>query len=404
MSDPSRVRVTGPLLAHVAGFRDELARQGYRSGSATTQLQLMAHVSRWLVDHGLQVSQLTPVEVERFIECRRSQGYAQHRSSHALVPLLRYLQESGAIAVPAVEAATPLEKLLERYREHLLGARGLAPSTTQRYLGAARAFLSEQAGQRGELDLAGLSASRGIDFVRDGCRRMTPASAKDLIVCLRSLLRFLAAAGIAPTELAEALPAVAVWGGGSLPRALPAEQVAALLASCDPASVIGRRDFAVLTMLSRLGLRAGEVAGLLLDDFDWRLGEVVVRGKGHQVDRMPLPVDVGEAVVAYLDGGRPRVACRSVFLRVNAPIVGLSAIGVSTMVGRACERTGMPWCGAHRLRHSAATSMLRAGGSLTEVGQVLRHRSGPATTGIYAKVDWQALASVTQPWPAGGGA
>ena len=402
MSDPSRVRVTGPLLVYVAGFREELAGQGYRSDAVTGQLRLMAHLSRWLADHGLQASQLCLVELERFVECR-SQDHTQHRSSQALVPLLRYLRELGAVPAPVIET-TPVEELLDRYRAHLVAVRGLAPSTTRRYVSAARAFLSEQTGQGGELDLKGLSARQGIEFVRHECRRLTPPSAKDLVTCLRSLLRFLATAGIAPGELAEALPAVAVWGGGCLPRALPPEQVAALLASCNRASVIGRRDLAVLTMLARLGLRAGEVAGLMVDDFDWRLGEVVVRGKGRRVDRMPVPVDVGEAVVAYLDGGRPRVQCRSVFLRVNAPIVGLSPVGVSGVVGRACERAGVPWCGAHRLRHSAATSMLRAGGSLGEVGQVLRHHSGPATTGIYAKVDRLALASVAQPWPAGGAA
>lgn len=258
------------------------------------------------------------------------------------------------------------------------------------------------AGGAGDLGLEGLNAGSVIEFVHRECRRLSPGSAKDLVNCLRSFLRFLAQEGMAPGELAGALPAVPVWGRGSLPRALPPEQVAALLASCDQASATGRRDLAVLTLLARLGLRASEVAGLGLDDFDWRLGEVVVRGKGRRVDRMPLPVDVGEAVVAYLEGGRPRVECRSAFLQVCAPIVGLSAIGVSGIVGRACLRTGLPGCGAHRLRHAAATSMLAAGGSLDEVGQVLRHHSGPGATGIYAKVDGIALRSVAQPWPKGG--
>jgi integrase len=180
---------------------------------------------------------------------------------------------------------------------------------------------------------------------------------------------------------------------------LEPDHVAALLGSCDRGSVTGRRDLAVLTLLARLGLRAGEVAGLTLDDFDWRAGEVVVKGKGRRSERLPVPVDVGETVTGYLDGGRPRVECRSVFLRVCAPIVGISAVGVSSIVARACERAGVPVAGAHRLRHSAATSMLRAGASLGEIGQVLRHRSGPVTTSIYAKVDRVALRTVAQPWP-----
>src|SRR5216683_3229865 len=220
MSDPSRVQVTGPLAAYVAGFRDELAGQGYRPDAATGQLQLMAHASRWLAAQGLQAEHLSPAEVERFVECRRSQGYRQRCSSKALVPLLRYLQELGTIAVPVAEATTPVAELLERYRSYLVGARGLAPSTTRRYLSAARAFLSELAGQGGELDLNGLSAGHAVEFVGRESRRLTPASAQDLVNSLRSLLRFLAVAGIAPGELAGALPAVAVWGGGSLPQAL----------------------------------------------------------------------------------------------------------------------------------------------------------------------------------------
>jgi len=404
MSDPSRVQVAGPLSLYAAGFREELAAQGYRPDAAASQLQLMAHASRWLAEQGLAAGDLSAVQVERFVECRRTQGYRGHRSSHALEPLLRYLRELGTFPVAAAVDMTPVEDLLERYRGHLISARGLAVGTTRRYVSAARGFLSELAGPGGELDLSGLSAGQAIGFVGRQSPRLTPASAQDLVNCLRSLLRFLDLAGIAPAGLAEALPAVAVWGGGSVPRALAPEQVAALLASCDSESITGRRDLAVLTMLARLGLRAGEVSGLVLDDFDWRLGEVVLRGKGHRVERMPVPVDVGEAVVAYLDGGRPSSSCRSMFLRVWAPIVGLSAIGVSTIVGRACERSGLPWSGAHRLRHSAATSMLQAGGSLREVGQVLRHHSGPATTGIYAKVDRLALRSVAQPWPQGGAA
>jgi integrase len=156
-----------------------------------------------------------------------------------------------------------------------------------------------------------------------------------------------------------------------------------------------------MTVMARLGLRAGEVAGLRTTDFDWRAGEVLVHGKGGRAERMPLPVDVGEAVTGYLAGGRPQVGCRSVFLRACAPIVGISAVGVPGVVMRACGRAGVPVSGAHRLRHSAATAMLRSGGSLEEVGQVLRQRSGPAVTSIYAKVDRAALRSVAQPWPGG---
>jgi site-specific recombinase XerD len=176
--------------------------------------------------------------------------------------------------------------------------------------------------------------------------------------------------------------------------------VAALLASCDPASLGGRRDRAILVLLARLGLRAGEVAGLELDDLDWRAGEISVHGKGSRQERLPLPADVGEALVAYLHGGRPRAGCRTVFLRLNAPAEGLTVPAVTAVVYRACARAGLPRAGAHRLRHSAASAMLAGGATLTEVGQVLRHaRLG--TTAIYAKIDQAALRSLARPWPAG---
>jgi integrase len=198
-----------------------------------------------------------------------------------------------------------------------------------------------------------------------------------------------------------AVPSVAHWGAGSLPRALRPEAVAALLASCDSDTLAGRRDRAIVVLLARLGLRAGEVAALELQDLDWRAGQLMVRtGKAARRERLPLPVDVGEALAAYLHGGRPRVACRKVFVRLNAPITGLTAPAVTGVVYRACRRAGQPRAGAHRLRHSAASAMLAGGASLTEIGQVLRH-AGPETTAIYAKVDRTALRGLARPWPGG---
>jgi site-specific recombinase XerD len=314
-------------MLYVTGFREELARQGYRSTAATGQLQLMAHVSRWLASEGLAVGDLLPVRVEQFVQMRRSEGYTQRRSPHALTPLLEYLRRLGVVAGPSLLAATPLEELLDSYRKHLVDARGLAPSTVSHYVKVAEVFLSEHPGKLGELDIKGLSAGHVVEFVARQCRRLTPGSGKDLVTTLRSLLRFLHAAGLTSCELAWAVPTVAVWGGGSLPRALEPDHGAALLGSCDRGSVTGRRDLAVLTLLARLGLRAGEVAGLTLDDFDWRAGEVVVKGKGRRSERLPVPVDVGETVTGYQDGGRPRVECRSMFLRVCAPIVGIRRSG-----------------------------------------------------------------------------
>jgi integrase/recombinase XerD len=216
---------------------------------------------------------------------------------------------------------------------------------------------------------------------------------------LRSLLGFLYLDGVIDVSLAAAVPSAAAWSLTGLPKALDADQVAVLLACCDRATPTGCRDFAILTLLVRLGLRAGEVAALRLDDIDWRRGEITIRGKGNRQDRLPLPVDVGQAVVDYLQHARPAAARdRTVFVRAQAPSRALTSNGVTTVVVRAGGRAGIGLVGAHRLRHAAATAMLHAGGSLTEIGQVLRHRR-VLTTAIYAKVDRQALRSVARPWP-----
>ena len=205
--------------------------------------------------------------------------------------------------------------------------------------------------------------------------------------------------GLIPVSLAEAVPSVASWRLAGLPRFLEPGQVDALLASCDTGTVNGRRDLAILTVLARLGVRSGEAAGLALEDIDWRAGEVGIRGKGGRIDKLPLPADAGETIAAYLRDGRPPAALdRSVFIRVKAPHRGLTSTGITQVVAAASKRAGLGTIYAHRLRHSAATGMLRAGASLAEVGQVLRHRR-PDTTAIYAKVDTEALRALARPWP-----
>ncbi len=230
--------------------------------------------------------------------------------------------------------------------------------------------------------------------------RKQPRSAKRIVTALRSLLRFLHVDGILALPLAGAVPSPAGHALAGLPRALEPGQVEAMLASCDPAVATGRRDRAVLLLLSRMGLRAGEVAGLGLDDIDWRRGEITVCGKGGRRDRLPLPADVGAAIVAYLRDGRPAGALdRTVFIAAQAPREALSYTGITTIVAEAAARAGIPGpVHAHRLRHSAATAMLRGGGSLTEIGQALRH-ARPATTAIYAKVDVEALRPLGRLWP-----
>ena len=400
MSTACRVRVTGPLAMYADGFRADLAARGYAAGSADRNLRTLAHVSRWMDGQGLSAGQLSAARLEEFLQARRREGYHHALSIRSVVPLVGYLRRAGVAAVPPeAVAGGALEPVVEEYRGYLVSERALTAAVAGKYTGLAREFLAawEQGEGRG---LDGLSAAWVTGYVVAQCRGRAPGSAKFVVTGLRSLLGFLFLTGRIPCQLGGAVPMVAHWGAGSLPRALSPQAVAALLASCDPATLAGRRDRAILTLLARLGLRAGEVAGLELDDLDWRAGEISVRGKGSRRERLPMPADAGQALVAYLHGGRPRVQCRTVFLRLNAPITGLTVSGVTTVVYRACARAGLPRAGAHRLRHSAATAMLAGGGSLTEVGQVLRHaRLG--TTAIYAKIDQAALRSLARPWPAG---
>ena len=323
----------------------------------------------------------------------------------ALAPLLGYLRELGAVpAAGAPSASTAAERLLEEYRCYLVQERGLAAATVRNYVEVARLFLlGLPDSTRG--DLGHLCAGDVTAFVLglSRVRGRAPRSARNLVSAstgLRSLLRFLFLEGRTRTSLVAAVPAAARWKGGSLPRALDAGWVAGMLDGCDRARAVGRRDFAILTVLVRLGLRSGEVAGLLLDDVDWRAGDLLVRGKAHRRDRLPLPHDVGEAIAGYLRDGRPPSRCRRVFLRALAPRVEMTPGAVGMVVALACDRAGVPRVGAHRLRHTAATEMLRHGSSLSEVGQVLRHRR-PETTAIYAKVDRAALAVLARPWPGG---
>ena len=288
-----------------------------------------------------------------------------------------------------------MEALVEDYRGWLVNERCLAASTISYCMREARLFLSE----RDALDLQSLSLGEVTSFVVRQCSRRTAASAQHMVVGLRSLLRYLYLQGLTDRQLAPAVPAPSSWHGSNLPRWLSDDELAALFAGIGDGTALGRRNHAIVVLLARLGLRAGEVAALTLDDIDWRAGEIVVRGKGNRTEALPLPVDVGEALVAYLHDGRPSSACRALFLRTtHAPLVGLSAAGVGGVVQRAGHRAGLAAVGAHRLRHSAATAMLRAGASLEDVGQVLRHRSTQITA-LYAKVDFVALRPLALSWP-----
>lgn len=400
MRDPSWVRVAGPLERYAEGFRGELAGQGYSPGAVAVHLQVMGHLSGWLAGQGLSGSALTPAVVDGYVAERRRARCANHRTSRALAPLLGFLRRQEVAPVPPSPTA-PVEMVLGRYARWLAAERGLAETTIQRNVELVRPFVAgwERAGR---VELERLRAADVTAFVVARCHNARGGTAPRMVGALRSLLRFLHVEGLIDQPLATVVPSVAAWKLTGLPKALHADQVAALLASCDQHTVVGRRDLAILTVLTRLGLRASEAAALRLNDIDWRRGEITVHGKGNRHDRLPLPADVGQAIAAWLTAGRPdtTAAGREVFLRVRAPRQALTRGAVTQVAARAGQRAGLGPIHAHRLRHTAATGMLRGGGSLLEIGQVLRHRH-TLTTAIYAKVDIDALRLLARPWPRG---
>jgi site-specific recombinase XerD len=301
--------------------------------------------------------------------------------------------------VPAIRLPSPstyVDRLLSRYHEFLVEERGLAAGTVRQRDDVARRFLARHPRAT---SVRAITAGKIREFFHTEIRGLATPSAAIVASALRALLRFLHVDGRIPVALTGAVPSISGWRLTSLPQFLAPKVVRKILSSCDRRTLAGRRDFAVLMLLTRLGLRACEVVRLELDDIDWRSGEIVARGKGKTVSRLPIPDDVGTALSAYLRR-RPRVVYRAVFLRSRAPLRPLMSSAITALVGRASRRAGLPLVSPHKLRHTVATEMLRRGGSLAEIAQVLRHRS-LATTAIYAKVDRTALRELVQPWPGG---
>ena len=393
--------VAGPLEPYAQGFADDLQRQGYTAGTAEKVVGLAAHLSRWMARAGVVPGDLTVRVAEQYASARRAAGYSTYRSVHGLEPLLGYLRGLGVTPPPEAGPATPAEDLLGRFRHYLVSERGLGAETAEGYACFVRPFLTARLSPGGP-GLESLTAADVTAFVVATCPGKPKGSAQLTVCALRSLLGWLHVDGILAGSLSWAVPSVASWRLARLPQPLEPGQAAALLASCDRSTANGRRDLAMLTLLARLGLRAGEVAALALEDVDWRAGEIIVRGKGSRSERLPLPADVGEPIAAYLRDGRPVPAGgqRQVFLRVKAPHRELTSGGVTQAVSAAGRRAGLGTVHAHRLRHTAATSMLRAGVPMPEIGQVLRHRR-LMSTAIYAKTDTAALRALARPWPGG---
>lgn len=396
-------RKPGRLGPYVDGYRSRLLSLGHTPGTVRGQLGLLGQLGRWMSSEGLASSELDAARVEDFLAARRAEGHRRVPSMRSFAALLEYLTDERVIAPDDASPRNASDGLLVAYRDWLVGDRGLAPLTVLRYEKLARRFLQERTAEDGSRFVEDLTGADVIAFLLQESARVSVGAAKGRVTELRSLLRFLYLKGLTPVELAAAAPPVAGWHDTGVPADLAATEVGRLVDSCDRTDPGGIRDFAILLLAARLGLRSAEVARLELGDIDWRAGEIVVRGKARHRDRLPLPCDVGEALTTYLSEVRPPTPIRQVFLARKAPLRAIRPDVVSDVTRRACDRAGLPRVGAHRLRHALATEMLRRGATLVAVSQVLRHRD-LATTAIYAKVDLGALRHVAQPWPGAPGA
>jgi len=359
-------------------------------------LKDLGRLGRWMAESGIEAGELNVALVQAFVTSQRAGGQRRVPTSRSFVVLLDYLRETGVVDAVPETPASPLDELLADYRTWMTATRDLAPLTVLRYERVARRFLAERVGPHDEPVVTDLTGADVAGFLLREFARLSVGSAKGRVAELRSMLRFLHLKGMTANSLAAAVPPVAGWHDTQIPATMNSADIERLLASCDRTSAAGARDFAILMLLARLGLRSVEVANLELDDLDWRAGEVVVRGKTRRQDRLPLPADAGEALAAHLSRRVPE-RTRRVFLTAVAPRRPIPPAVVGEVVGRACARAGLPVVGAHRLRHALATEMLRKGASIVDISQVLRHRD-LGTTAVYAKVDLARLREVAQPW------
>lgn len=389
--------IAAAYLDHKAGFYERLIQLGYSASAAKKHRQLLVEAAAWAGRRRILLEDLPGTDTETFFRDRRARGKGNLRTPHSLGPLLAYLHHVGLVSpTPVAKPNDSLEEFLDRYHTFLKSEQGLAPGTARMYLRVATQLASETIGDGH--DWTGLRASDVTAFATRTCSGNGVSWARQVVSALRCLLRYLQLEGL--TELALDQAVLAVAGVSSPPpQGISLAEVEMSLASCDRHSAMGRRDYAILILLCRLGLRGGEVVGLTLDDIDWRSGALVVAGKGGRRDRLPLLAEVGEALADYLHHGRPPTEDRAVFLCCNAPIRGLKETGsIRSVLAGACTRAGISYVRPHRLRHTLATELLRGGVPLRDIGQVLGHQSAAATS-VYAKVDFEGLQVVVRQWP-----
>lgn len=402
----ARVRAIGGTSAeHLGSFITWLGSQQYSAGYACIVARHALAFGRWCEGRGIDVEALTDDHIERFQRSRarrrsrRPETRRQERNALAL--LLLFLREQG-ICAAASPYMTAADCVAADFAQHLQRNHGLAPATVDTYTRLARQFLVWRFGQA-DACLHDLRPIDSIAFIRQESKRMAPPAVKGVAKGVRSFLRFCEFRGEVPAGLTASVPSVATWTTTPpIPKAIAAEHAQRAIDSCNRLTAVGLRDRAVLLLLARLGLRACEIIRLTLDDIDWDQAQLRIHGKGGRQSLLPLPTDVGAAIAAYLQRGRPPCGDRVLFLRSVAPIRGLldGSDGVGSIVRYALKRAKVdaPHRGSHQFRHALAVQMLRQGASLPEIAQVLRHRS-PQTTSIYAKADTDALRTVVMAWP-----
>lgn len=393
----------GPLAPYLASFGASLSQQGYCHTNGWDKLRLASDLSRWMDRRRLAPRQLDEEQMAAFLNTRWKRTSERTGDRATMTLVLRHLRQSNITpAASRPEPRNDIELIEQAYEDFLLNERSLVPASVEQYLPVARRFLSHQFGS-GKVWLKKLRASDVTDFVLHDSANRGRRSAQLMTTVLRNFLGFLLQQSRISTNLAAAVPKVATRHLSELPRFLETKQVERVLRSCDRRTRVGKRDYAILLLLARLGLRAGEVARLTLEDIDWRAGQLLIRGKGPRADRLPLPQDAGEALAAYLQKGRPDCSSRHIFIQRNAPhepLAGPSSVSNVVRLALARAQVHSRHQGAHLLRHSLATTMLRNGASIAQIGQVLRHQL-PQTTEIYAKVDLNALRALALPWPGG---
>ena len=394
----------GPVVAYITSFAGFVSAQGYSLSSIRRRVCLAASFSLWLKIKGIELNHVTSDHPKRYLRHRKRQVKPVPGDATALRHLIDFLRGQGVIPAEKIQRRRlkSTDKCAEAFEQYLREERALANATVINYVPFIRDFLSDCFGNQ-SVRLSRLRARDVVRFVQRQAPRLHRKRAKLMTTALRSFLKYARYRGALVLDLAEAVPVVPNWSMPSIPRAISADKVRQLLASINRSTVIGRRDYAILLLLARLGLRLSEVAFLELDDINWYAGSLRVCGKNGQCSEFPLPLEVGKAIAAYLRDGRPVNSSRRVFLRAKAPIGGFRGTGgVSSIVRHSLKRAGVtaPTYGAHQFRHGLATEMLRQGARLSEIGDVLGHQN-PQTTMIYTKVDLEALRTLALPWPGG---